>query len=156
MKNLTLQRAHIPGGETNTIQVALHTFPRPIRFQVCICWLGNQYITVANKVRGNLTSSVKSVERGFFFVFFFLGPHLQHMEVPRLGAKSELALQGYTTATLNSSRICDLYHSSREHQILNPLSQARDRTHVLMDTSCTLNTLSHNCNSKSGFVWPSP
>ena len=26
----------------------------------------------------------------FFFFFFFLGPHLWHMEVPRLGVKSEL------------------------------------------------------------------
>ena len=25
-----------------------------------------------------------------FFFFWFLGPHLQHMEVPRLGAESEL------------------------------------------------------------------
>ena len=28
----------------------------------------------------------------FFFFFFLLGPHLWHMEVPRLGAKSELQL----------------------------------------------------------------
>ena len=26
----------------------------------------------------------------FYFVFFFLGPHPQHMEVPRLGVESEL------------------------------------------------------------------
>ena len=26
----------------------------------------------------------------FFFFFFFLGPHPRHMEVPRLGVKSEL------------------------------------------------------------------
>ena len=29
----------------------------------------------------------------------FLGPHLRHMEVPRLGAESELQLPAYTTAT---------------------------------------------------------
>ena len=28
-----------------------------------------------------------------------------------------------------------LHHSSRQHQIPNPLGQARDRTHILMDTS---------------------
>ena len=33
------------------------------------------------------------------------------------------------------SRICNLHHSSRQHWILNPLSQARSQTHVLMDTS---------------------
>ena len=38
---------------------------------------------------------------GFVFVFVFvllLGPHLQHMEVPRLGVESELQLPAYTTA----------------------------------------------------------
>ena len=28
-----------------------------------------------------------------------------------------------------------LCHSSRQHQILNPLSRARDQTYILMDTS---------------------
>ena len=31
--------------------------------------------------------------------FFFVGPHLWHMEVPRLGVKSELQLPTYTTVT---------------------------------------------------------
>ena len=37
----------------------------------------------------------------FFFSFFlvFLGPHPQHMEVPRLGVESELQLLARTTAT---------------------------------------------------------
>ena len=29
--------------------------------------------------------------------FVFLGPHLQHMEVPKLGVKSELQLPAYST-----------------------------------------------------------
>ena len=29
----------------------------------------------------------------------FLGPHMRHMKVPRLGVKSELQLLAYTTAT---------------------------------------------------------
>ena len=33
------------------------------------------------------------------FVFVFLGPHLQHMEVPRLRVTSELQLLAYTTVT---------------------------------------------------------
>ena len=33
------------------------------------------------------------------FFFSFLGPHPQHMEVPRLGVESELQLPAYTTAT---------------------------------------------------------
>ena len=36
------------------------------------------------------------------------------------------------TATLDPSRIFDLHHSSRQCQILNPLSKARDRTRNLL------------------------
>ena len=56
------------------------------------------------------------------------------MEIPRLGVKLELQLQAYATATASSdwSRICDLHHSSQQHQIVNPLSEARDETHNIM------------------------
>ena len=66
--------------------------------------------------------------------FFFLGPHLWHMEFPRLGVKSELQLQDYIIyrATQDSSRVCNLHHSSQQCRILNPLSEARDQTHNLM------------------------
>ena len=46
-----------------------------------------------------------------------------------------------------SSRIFNLYHSSWQHQILNPLSKARDRTCIVMSTSLVCNPLSHNGNS---------
>ena len=57
-----------------------------------------------------------------------------HMEVPRLAVESELLLLAYATATatLDLSCICDPHHSSRECQIHNPLSKARDQTHNLM------------------------
>ena len=76
--------------------------------------------------------------RGILFcVCVFLGPHPRHMEVPKLGVESELWPPAYTTgtATRNPSCACDLHHGSWQGQILNPLSEARDRTHVLMDTS---------------------
>ena len=57
------------------------------------------------------------------------------MEVPRLGVESELQWPVYTTATRDLSLICDLHHSSQQSQILKPMSEARDRTHILMDTS---------------------
>ena len=59
------------------------------------------------------------------------------MDVPRLGVKSELQLQlpAYATAPPDLSRIWDLYHRLEQRQILNPLSKARDRTRVLIDTS---------------------
>ena len=56
------------------------------------------------------------------------------MEVPRLGAELELQLLAYATvrAMQDPSHVCNLHQSSRQHQILNPLSEARDRTHNLM------------------------
>ena len=57
------------------------------------------------------------------------------MEVPRL--KLELQLLAYATATAMwiPSHICDLHHSLQQHQILNPLSEARDQTRILLDPS---------------------
>ena len=68
------------------------------------------------------------------FFFSFLGLHPWHVEVPRLGVEWELQLLAYTTATAVGvpSRVCDLHHSSWQRQILNPLSEARDRTHNLI------------------------
>ena len=59
------------------------------------------------------------------------------MEVPRLGVELELQLPAFATATAvqDLSHICNLYHSSWQYQILNPLSKARDRILILMDTS---------------------
>ena len=50
----------------------------------------------------------------FFFLFSFLllGPHLQHMEVSRLGVESELQPLATTTATQDPSCICDLHHNT--------------------------------------------
>ena len=83
------------------------------------------------------------------FIFFFQ-PYLQHMEVPRLGAESELQLLAYTsaTATQDLSHICDLHCSSWQCWVLNPLSGARDRIHILMDTSWVGSPLSHSRNSR--------
>ena len=66
--------------------------------------------------------------------FVFLGLHSQHVEVPRLGVELELQPPAYPTATAmwDRSHVCDLHHSSRQCQNLNPLSEARDGTHNLM------------------------
>ena len=60
----------------------------------------------------------------------FLGLHLWHMEVPRLGIESELQPLAYTTATATHDLcwVCSLHHSLWEHWILNPLSKARIET----------------------------
>ena len=56
------------------------------------------------------------------------------MEVPRLGVESGLQLSVYATATAtwDLSCICNLHHCSRQRQILNPLSEARDGICILM------------------------
>ena len=73
----------------------------------------------------------------FLFHFFFLGPDLWHMEVPRLGAESELQVPAYTTATVtvDQSQMCDLCFTLWQLGILNPLSEARDQTCILMGTT---------------------
>ena len=77
--------------------------------------------------------------------FVFLGPRLQHVEVPRLGDKSELQLPAYgpVTATQDPGHICQLQCSLRQCCILNPLSETRYQTFTRMDTSRVLNLLSH-------------
>ena len=72
----------------------------------------------------------------FFFFFCFLGPHPQHMEVPRLRVASELQLPAYITATAmrDLSYVCNLHRGSQQCRVFNPLSKARDRTHILMGT----------------------
>ena len=73
----------------------------------------------------------------FSFLFVFLGPHKWHMEVSRLGVKSELQLLAHTTtrAILDPSCVCNLQYSSWQCWIPYTLSEARDRTRILMDTS---------------------
>ena len=83
------------------------------------------------------------VVMGFFlisiFFFFFRATPVAHggfriESELRLGVKLELQLPAYptTTATRDPSQVCDLHHSSRQRQILNPRSEARDGTRILM------------------------
>ena len=90
---------------------------------------------------------------GFFLFFFFLEPHLWHMEISGLGVKLELQLLAYTTAraTPDLSRICDLCCSLWQCWILKPLSETRNRTHTLMDTNRVHSRLSHIGNSRYFF-----
>ena len=70
----------------------------------------------------------------FLFFAFFLGLHLWHKEILRLGDELEPPLPAYATATAmeDPSRICNIHHSSRQGQILNLPSKARDQTGNLM------------------------
>ena len=57
------------------------------------------------------------------------------MVVPRLGVKLKLQLLVYTTATATGDpgHVCDLHHSLWQCRIFNPLSKARNQTHILVD-----------------------
>ena len=70
-----------------------------------------------------MTSKLFLFHFSFFFLppfFFFFQLHPQHMNVPRPGMKSEPELP--------------LTSQLQQHQILNPLCQARDRTHATTET----------------------
>ena len=65
-----------------------------------------------SQARNRTCASSETMPDAFYF-FLFLGLHLWHMEVPRLGVKLELQLPAYGTATAtpDASCICDLHHS---------------------------------------------
>ena len=78
----------------------------------------------------------------FIYLFCLFGGaelHPWHIEVPRLRVQVELQLPADATATdtavWDPSPVCDLHHSSRQPQILNPLSEAKDGTRSCMVAS---------------------
>ena len=114
-------------------------------------WLaGCDNWTKRRRGKKNNEKVIEDIPLSFIFLnqYLCVCVNLWHMEVPRLGVQCELQLLAYTTATAVPDRrcICDL-HCSPQHQILNPLSEARDRTCILMNNSQIHNPLSHNGNS---------
>ena len=77
------------------------------------------------------------------------------MEVPRLGVELELQLRVYATATAmqDPSRVCDLHLGSQQCWILSPLSDARNRTCILMDTRWVVISPEPHGNSHSVFFF---
>ena len=73
----------------------------------------------------------------FFFFFCFLGLHAWHMEIPWLGSNQSYRCwpTPQPLQCWGPSRAFDLHLSSRQRQIPDPLSEARDRTRILMDPS---------------------
>ena len=61
---------------------------------------------------------------------------MRHIEVPKLGVELELQPLAYTTATvIRDLSHCVTYTTAQAMPDPNPLSEARDRTCILMDTS---------------------
>ena len=74
----------------------------------------------------------------FFFVFcIFRAAASAYGGSQARGPITAVGLPAYAMATAmqDPSRVSDLHYSSWQHQTLNPLSKARDRTHILMDAS---------------------
>ena len=73
------------------------------------------------------------------------------MEVP--GLETDQSCSRRPTVILDPSHICDLHHSLRQSKILNPLSEARGQTHILMGTSQVCDILSCKGNSCSYYSY---
>ena len=86
----------------------------------------------------------------FFFLFSFYS-HTSTLGSCQLGVESELKLPAYTTATAMPDLSCnwDLHGGSWQHHILNPLSEVRDQTCILVHTGWVLNLLSLHENSNA-------
>ena len=74
----------------------------------------------------------------FFFFFFFRAiPATYESYRARgwIGATAGSLHHGPSKLGSDLSHICNLHYSSLQCQIFNPLSEVRDRTRILMDTS---------------------
>ena len=84
-------------------------------------------------------SRTQGAPKPFFFFFLFFGlfraaPMVCGSSRPGVESEPQPATAA-AAAAQDLSLICDLHHSSRQCQILNPLSEARDWILVFMDTS---------------------
>ena len=74
----------------------------------------------------NCLVAVLTLLKFFFFFFFltvcFLGPHLWHMEVPRLGVELELQLPVKATATADAGSRPHLWPTPQLMAMLDPLT----------------------------------
>ena len=93
----------------------------------------------------------------FFLSFFFFFPSQGCTQAHGSSQAEGLEVGGQiktATASLHHSHSptrsklhLQTNHNSRQCQILNPLREARDQTHILVDTSWVHNPLSHNGHS---------
>ena len=93
----------------------------------------------------------------FFFFWLFRATLAAYGSSQARGWIRAAAAYAYATAMPNLSRLCDLHHSSWQCQILNPLSEARDWTCILVDASQIVNrwamtrTPCHVCFMQAAF-----
>ena len=90
------------------------------------CWFMSRNAAFLNKALGTQSTLMS-------FLFFFLQPHLQHMEVPRTRSWIGAAAVGLPHSHSNTGsepNLCDLHHSMWKCQIPNPLSEQPHRDNV--------------------------
>ena len=97
----------------------------------------------------NIKRQVLKGQFSLILFFCFLGLHLQHMDVSRLGVESELQMLAYATAsaTQDLSSVCDLHQSSRQCQILNPTDRGQESNLHPHGYQLDLFPLFHEANS---------
>ena len=84
-----------------------------------------------------------------FALFFGLGSFFNGSTCGTWKFQARGRMGAATAATRDLSGICDLCRSLQQQQILNPLSEARDRTQISQTLCQVLNLLSHSGNSSS-------
>ena len=137
----TLQLSHVPHlhptwGLSDILQACFSGCLLGLSFQrLCLITEGVSRITeFRSSHHGSVVMNLTGIHEDEDFVLFcfaFLGLCPQHMDVPRLGVESELQLLAYATVTdsyAGSRPHLQPNHSSQQHWILNPQSEARDRT----------------------------
>ena len=83
----------------------------------------------------------------FLFLLFSVTPVANRSSQARLGESNQsYSCRPHATAWRDPGCVCILHHRSWHCQILNPLSEARDQTQILMDISWVCNQLSPNGN----------
>ena len=67
------------------------------------------------------------------FFFFRAAPTAYGRSQSRVQIGTAATSLHHSNSNEGSEHVCDLYHSSQQHWILNPLSEARDQINILMD-----------------------
>ena len=99
------------------------------------CTLILTFCALSLTVSGNLILPRLTALKIFIFVFFFRATPAA-LGSSQLGSNLSGQLRSYATATATWEPRCvgDLHYSSQQCRLLNPLSEARDWTCILMDT----------------------
>ena len=90
---------------------------------------------VSNKSTFSLSQIFRFLNSFLIFFFLFTAAPAAYGS-SQAGSPTGAAAEASATATaiLDPSHICNLHHSLQQCQILNPLSKARDQTHILTET----------------------